>query len=246
MEAMTDWSRLMRGAGGAFGAAGFETGIRQWVADSVRSRVDTCQADPNGNIIAKKSVSGAKGRVLLVTGLDEPGLMVTSVEERGIARVAPIGPLDAKRLPGAKVRFESGALGLVDAEGGVEDAAIDFAELFVVVPSGTVRVGDVAVIDPQIEEAGEVLCGTNLPWRAGTAMLVALAENLAGSRYEVTLLFSAQRSVGARAGRLAVFDEPFDWALDIGTIAAPPAAGKRRGSARPGGGPAIRALDRSL
>ncbi|MDI3257132.1 MAG: hypothetical protein QJR01_05335, partial [Kyrpidia sp.] len=68
----------------------------------------------------------------------------------------------------------------------------------------------------------------------------------AGVRYDVTLLFSAQRSVGARAGRLAVFEEAFDWALDVATAPAPPAAGRRTGGVRTGSGPVIRALDRSL
>lgn len=243
---MTDWNRLTGGASAAFGPAGFETGIRRWVTDSLASRIGGCDVDRNGNVIARRSTPGAKGRVLLVAGLDEPGLMVTHVEENGVARVAPIGPLNAKHLVGVRVRFEGGAIGVVDAEHGIDGGAVDFAHLFVAVPAGTVRVGDTAVVDPQFESAGQILYAANLPWRAGAAVLVALAGELAGCPYDVTFLFSAQRSVGARAGRLAVFGETFDRVLDIGTIAAAPAAGKRKGSVRPGGGPVIRALDHSL
>ncbi|MDI3257133.1 MAG: hypothetical protein QJR01_05340 [Kyrpidia sp.] len=243
---MTDWSRLIVEAATAFGTAGFEEDIRKWVVDTVGARLDRCEVDPAGNVLARTWTPGAKGRVLLVTGLDEPGLMATRVEEPDVVRIAPIGPVQAKDLPGEKVHFQSGATGLVDVEAGIEGEAVDFSRLFVILTSGTVRTGEPAVLDSRTAIMGDTAVGGNLPWRAGTAVLAALADRLAGVRYDVTLLFSAQRSVGARAGRLAVFEEAFDWALDVATAPTPPAAGRRSGAVRTGGGPVIRALDRSL
>ncbi|CAB3395460.1 hypothetical protein [Kyrpidia spormannii] len=243
---MTDWNRMIAEASSAFGPAGFEEGILRWVTGAVGGKLDRCETDPFGNVLARTWTPGAKGRVLLVAGLDQPGILATHVDGEGRVRIAPIGPIQPRDLPGQKIRFQNGATGLVDAEVKGEGEAVDWHSLFVVPISGTVGIGEPGVIDPRVEILGEIAVGANLQWRAGTIVLAALADLLAGGRYDVTLLFSAQRSVGARAGRLAAFEEAFDWALDIGTAPAGAAPGSSKGGLRVGGGPVIRAMDRSL
>ena len=89
---------LLTALAGAHGPSGQEDRVREIVRAQLAPVVDRVEVDPLGNLTAWRGGDGP--RVMLAAHMDEIGLMVTHVDDRGFLRVIPIGGWDA--LAGAK------------------------------------------------------------------------------------------------------------------------------------------------
>src|SRR3990172_3333676 len=76
-----------------FGPSGHEQVIREVIREEIKGWADEVRVDPLGNLIARKKGSGATPRkkVMLAAHMDEIGVMVTHVDEKGFVRFASIG-----------------------------------------------------------------------------------------------------------------------------------------------------------
>ena len=70
---------------------------------------DEVRVDALGNLIARKKGSGAAQRkkIMLAAHMDEIGVMVTHVDEKGFLRFAPIGGVYPLTLYGQRCVFEN-------------------------------------------------------------------------------------------------------------------------------------------
>lgn len=132
-------------------------------------------------------------RLMLVAHMDEVGLMVTHVDEGGFARFAPIGPIEERFLPGRRVRFAGGAVGIVGIEPVEKADDIKFSRMFVDLgvkarkPSSyTVSVGDVACFDTEFrlvnpsetDAAEKRVISKALDDRTGCVVLIESAKRI--------------------------------------------------------------------
>ncbi len=258
----------LRALSEAFGVAGFEDEVRALIRREVEPYVDEVRVDALGNLMAIKRGRSSK-TLMLDAHMDEIGFMVSSIEEEGFLRVAPIGGWDARIVPSHAMTIKTqtgqklkGAIGtppphiLTPEE---RDKPFKLEELFVDVGATSreeverlgVRIGSPAVIAYPFERLNErCVMGKALDDRVGCAVLVEVLEALTDEELELTLVvnFAVCEEVGLRGARTAAFQIEPAVALALeGTVAAdvPGVPPTRRPTAL-GKGPAITVMDRSL
>ena len=80
----------------SFGPSGYEDVVRDLVTAEIKPYADEIRVDPLGNLIARKGKKSPGGmRVMLAAHMDEIGLMVTHVDEKGFVRFTGIGGVSA-------------------------------------------------------------------------------------------------------------------------------------------------------
>lgn len=198
----------------AFGPTGFEDEVRALIRAELSGLADEISVSPLGSLIAVKKGAGQGKKVMLVAHMDEIGLMVTHIDQRGYARVAPLGGVFPLYAVGQRVRFADGRAGVLNADRR-DDAtkAPTLDQLYIDLgakdkKSCPVHVGDVAAFQQQPVEAGERLIAKSLDDRLGCAMLIETLRRLtlkgaraASTPHDVYCVFSVQEettSVGAR------------------------------------------------
>ena len=96
------------------GPSGYELLIREVVRAEVENYADEIKVDALGNLIAKKG-SGDK-KVMLAGHMDEIGVIATHIDENGFVRFSNLGGVFPRYVPGGRVRFLDGTLGVIGTE----------------------------------------------------------------------------------------------------------------------------------
>jgi endoglucanase len=198
----------------AYGPSGYEGQVRELVRAEIHNLPDYISVDPLGNLIAvikKKAKSGKK--VMLSAHLDEIGVMVSHLDERGFARFTNIGGVSALTCVGGRVRFASGVTGVIGLEARRDDpgkvpALTDLFIDFGVASQAEcpVKVGDAAGFYRPMEMVGEHrLVAKSLDDRIGVAILIEVMRRLKNTPHEVAFVFSVQEEVGLRGAGTAAF-----------------------------------------
>ena len=84
------------------GAAGREDGAAE-VARQELAFLPEVKIDTLGSVVASFGDPDAKTHILLDAHLDQIGMVVTSIDEKGFLKVAPDGGMDRRVLPGSRV-----------------------------------------------------------------------------------------------------------------------------------------------
>lgn len=210
----------------AFGVSGFEDEIRSVIRDEIAGLVDDVTVDALGNLVAVRRGTGGGKRVMLAAHMDQIGLMVTHVDEKGFLRFTPIGYLYALACWGGQVRFADGTVGTIGLDGR-RDPTKDLPalrDMFVDV-GATAReqvkqkVGAVAVFWPGFASQGDTWFSPNLDDRAGCVVLVQLLRDLkdVAIEHDLYAVFTTQEEVGPRGARTSAYaiDPEIAIALDV-------------------------------
>ena len=102
-----------------FSTSGNEDAIRSVILKEVKQAADDCRVDTLGNLIVRKGRLSNDGRrngarrIMIAAHMDEIGLMVTHVDEKGFVRFTGIGGIYPRNLPGGRVRFVNGTSGVI-------------------------------------------------------------------------------------------------------------------------------------
>lgn len=96
--------------------SGCEEQIRAVIRAEVESFADELGVDPLGSLVVHKQGSGEGKRIILAAHMDEIGVMVTFVDEKGFARFTRIGGVYPITCVGARVVFADGIVGIISVE----------------------------------------------------------------------------------------------------------------------------------
>jgi tetrahedral aminopeptidase len=214
----------------AFGPSGSEQSVRDVIRAMVEPLADEVRVDALGNLYAIKHGTGK--RVMLAAHMDEIGIIVTYVDEKGFLRFSNIGGLRRLCLVGSRVRFADGTIGVIGVEKledqnktpGLDKMYIDVgaknkAEV-------KQRVGDVACMDRPFVDAGDRIIGKAMDDRCGCAMLVEVMRQLSGCEHEAAFVFTTQEEVGTRGAMTCTYclDPEIAIAIDVTDIGDTPKA----------------------
>ncbi len=83
--------------------SGYENNVRNLISKEIKPHVDEVKTDKIGNLICRKGSGSPK--VMLVAHMDEVGLMVKHIDEKGFIRFEPVGGWDPKILPAKKFKI---------------------------------------------------------------------------------------------------------------------------------------------
>lgn len=246
------------------GPPGREDDVRAVIQDLVTPYADKVEVDRMGNLQAWLN-PGARPLVMLDAHMDEVALVVQRVDDNGFLRVAPLGGLDPRLLPGTRVALQPRPGRRVDAvvamtpphvlEAGDKDKALGWDKLFLdtglmsaeAVAQAGVEVGTPGVLMAQAGPMGEgAYCARNLDDRAGCAMLIAALMEMSKARpaWGLVCNFATSEEVGLRGAATASFHLDPDLALAVEcTVGDTPGVDPAKQPSRLGGGPAITVAD---
>lgn len=203
----------------AYGPSGNEGQIRDLIRGEVEGLADVVTVDALGNLVAVKGSGGR--RVMLAAHMDEIGIIVSHIDEKGFLRFGTIGGVRTLGLVGSRVRFADGSTGVI----GVEklengDKIPALSKLFIDVGARSrgdvrVKVGDIASMDRPFSECGDRFIGKAMDDRAGCAVLIEVLRRLKRPQNEVHFAFTTQEEVGLRGATTCAYCVEPDVALAV-------------------------------
>ncbi len=246
----------------ASGPPGAEDRVRAIVRRHLEDACDRVDDLAMGCIDGVRAADGEPaGRLMLAAHMDEIGLMITHVDDRGYASFIPLGGWDARTLVGQRVLVHGredllGIVGstpvhLLDEAARSKAPKIDDLTIDLGLPGEEarerVRKGDVVTRVRDLATVGHLVSGKALDDRVGVYVMLKALREAGPSRMEVHATATAQEEVGLRGARTAAHRIAPDIAVAIDTCPADdgpgtPATGP---STRLGEGAAIRVMDAS-
>ncbi len=244
----------------AHGAPGREEGVRKIVAAELGPLCDRLEPDPLGGLAGVRVGDGGT-RLMLAAHMDEIGLMVTQVDDRGFVRFTPLGGWDARTLIGQRVRVHGrrslpGVVGTTPVHllepdqrrkvPELTDLAVDLG-LSPERARRLVRAGDVITRVRRLRSLGDLVTCKGLDDRVGVLVMIEALRAAAPGATEVWAAATVQEEVGLRGARVAATRIRPDVALAIDTCPANdgPGGASDPGTTRLGEGAAIRIMDAS-
>lgn len=236
----------------AHGPSGDEGGVRDAIRELAQPYADSVEADVMGNLIVRKRGKGAK--LMLCAHMDSIGLVATHIDPEGFVRCGRLGgirPADALYTP---VRFRNGTRGAFVREDkagleklNMDECLIDIGAKDRDGAQKLVRIGDTAVYDAPTVRNGSVMITPYADDRIACAVLLRALETAAEAANDVYFVFSTQEEVGLRGAKTAAYAIRPDYALALDvTDSCDTPKGEHLGTARLGGGAAVKLMDKSV
>jgi endoglucanase len=238
----------------AYGPSGYEQAVRDLIRDEIKGLVDEVRVDALGNLIARKKGTGPAPRkkVMLAAHMDEIGVMVTHVDEKGFLRFAPIGGVFPINLHGSRCRFANGVIGVFGRETKEASATeIKLDKLFIDVgatsPNNSpVGVGDAAGFWRDFADLGNRLVSKAMDDRIGCVVLIETLKQLKKSPHDVYFVFTVQEEVGLRGATTSAFGVQPDLAIAVDVTGTGDTPESNRMAVELGKGPAIKVKDSGM
>lgn len=253
---------LLKKLSNAHGVSGSEGNVYEIIRKELRKYVDDIREDTLGNLIATKK--GNKFSVMLAAHMDEIGLMVKFIDEKGFIRFVTLGGWYAPTLYSQRVVLHGTKGKVPGVIGGkpvhlmeederkkgvkVEDMFIDIgARTAAEVEELGVEIGTPVTIDREFTElANGRVSGKAFDNRAGVALLIKTMQQLE-SPFTVYSVFTVQEEVGLKGARTSAFSIDPDCAVatDVTSPGDHPGVEKKDAALEMGKGPSVTILDSS-
>ncbi|GAB6946608.1 M42 family metallopeptidase [Vulcanisaeta sp. JCM 16161] len=245
------------------GPSGFEDRVRRVIRDFISDYVDEVTTDNMGNLIAR--VGNGPFKVLISAHMDEVGVMVSHIDQRGFLRIIPIGGLDPWTLLDKELVFMGkngdvvGIVGVDPPHLRKEKPPSKFEELYVdagfsskdeALKNG-IMPGVPGTFVGNFRLRGSVAIGKAFDNRVGCTVLIDVIKDIRNKvDGDVSLYFSwnTQEEVGLRGINAVVHQVNPHMAFIVETTVAAdvPTSSEDVWITRIGGGAALRAYDRSM
>lgn len=232
-----------------FGPSGHEAVVRERIRAELPRGVEA-RVDPMGNLIVRKPGKGR--RVMLAAHMDEIGIVVTHIDQKGFLRFGPVGGARILPLLGSRVQFANGTVGVIGLEKLDDATRVPAMEKFFIDVGARgpqdcpVNVGDTACFKRTCEFQGTRIVAKALDDRIGCAVLLQVLKETASSPHDISYVFTVQEEVGLRGATTAGFGVEPEIALAVDITLTgdvpeclPMAVGL-------GAGPAIKIKDRGM
>jgi putative aminopeptidase FrvX len=209
-----------------FGPSGYEDEVRKLVQAEIIPLADEIKVDALGNLIVHKKptkVMKDTKKVMIAAHMDEIGLMVSHVDERGFVRFSPIGTVFRRYVPGGRVRFLNGVQGIIGYEKLSDPNELPTLDKVYIDVGATskkdspVKVGDVAAFDRPFAEMGNRLVAKSMDDRVGVLVAIEALRALRSALHDVYFVFTTQEEVGLRGATTSAYgvDPDLGIALDV-------------------------------
>jgi len=254
--------KILERLSNAHGVSGSEGSVFSVIRRELDGCIDEFREDTIGNLIAVRN--GGDFRVMVASHIDEIGLMVNYIDEKGFLRFVTFGGWYAPTLYNQRVILHGTKGRCTGVVGGKPPHAMDEEErkrevktelMFIDVGASSpkevaslgIEIGTPVTIDREFASlAGTRVTGKAFDNRAGCAVLVKVLQELK-SPHTVYGVFTAQEEVGAKGARTSSFalDPSCAIAIDVTFPGDHPEIKKEDSSLEMGKGPAITVSDAS-
>lgn len=237
----------------AYGPSGYEQAVRSIIQEHIAGPADSLELDALGNLHAVKKGSGGGIRLMLAAHMDEIGLMVTHINDKGFARFTTLGGVRPETMVGNRAIFTNGALGVINVDNWLLHEKLDNSHRSLYLDFGVkkredvpVRVGDVAAFQRPFVDLGEALVAKSMDDRIGCAILVETLRQLESTPHEVHFVFTVQEEVGLRGATTAAYKVHPDVSIAIDVTDSGDIPERKHFEVNMGEGPAIKVMDRGM
>lgn len=231
--------------------SGREEQIRNIIREEIKNYCDEVKEDTLGNLIAIKR--GGETKIQFAAHMDEIGMIVTDIDEKGFLRFGNVGGVSPHRLFGQRARFQNGTIGVFGAEkiDNIKDLTLDKLYLDIGASSEKeakekVSIGDIATYYHEFSDLGERVIAKSLDNRIGCAVLIEAMKRVTNPQNDLFCTFTVQEEVGLRGARTSAFGIEPDLGIAIDVTSTGDTPECERMAVKLGQGAAIKIKDRSL
>ncbi len=234
----------------AFGPSGVEDNVRTLIEEEIRPYCDDLHKDKLGNLIALRRGSGKK--IMVAAHMDEIGVMITHIDEKGFLRFAPIGGVHIHELLHRRIQFRSGLVGVIGVEKLDKPSDLKGDKLFIDIGTSSreeseslTRIGESAVFMGGYEELEHRIFSKAMDDRVGCFVAIEALKHLQ-TNHEVSFVFTVQEEVGLRGAQTAAYAVEPDLAIAIDVTMTGDTPKAHSMEVKLGQGTAIKVFDRSM
>jgi putative aminopeptidase FrvX len=184
---------------------GREQAVREAVERHVEGIADRTEFTPLGNLHATCN-PGGRPKITLMANMDEVGLIVSHIDQRGFAHFQPLGALGAEACVGHLARFPGKGLALIQEawrqvgeKTSFQSLVLDFGAR--AAADCPVAIGDIGVVAAPTLDFGSRLAGKALDNRVGVAILIEVLRRTRRPKAEIHALFTVQGHAGQRGAQ---------------------------------------------
>jgi len=205
------------------GVSGFEHTVAGLISPAFAELADDVRTDIMGNVIALKQGEDSDGaRIMLAGHMDEIGLMITKIEDKGFLRFTQIGGIDQRTLVSQEVRVH-GTRDLIGVIGmkpphllspDERNSALKMADMVIDLglPVNEVKefvsVGDIVTLNREFVELGnDFVAAKALDDRAAVVVMYECLKELNKIRHGASLyaVATVQEEVGLRGAMTSTY-----------------------------------------
>ncbi len=237
----------------AYGPPGYEQAVRDLIQNHVTSFADNVEVDSLGNLHVLKRGAGNGLKIMLAAHMDEIGLMVSHIDDKGFARLTTMGGVRPETMVGNRAIFTNGALAVINVEKWPLPDDLDHSHRKLYLDFGVksktkipVRVGDVAGFQRPFVDLGEALVAKSMDDRIGCAILIETLKQLKQTPHEIHFVFTVQEEVGTRGAMTAAYKVHPDVSIAIDVTDSGDVPEHKHFEVKMGQGPAIKVMDRGM
>ncbi|MGB9680551.1 MAG: M42 family metallopeptidase [Thermoanaerobacteraceae bacterium] len=227
-----DYKELLKKLTETYAVSGHEKSIYDLLESEFEPISDEIKKDNYGNMIFRKKGTLSKYKIMLAAHMDEIGLMVKDIDEKGFIKFTTVGGVDQRTLPSQEVivHGKKDLLGVIgskpphllssyDMEKSIKiddmyvDVGLSKEEL-----EDLVKIGDIITVKRNFKELlGDYVSGKALDDRAGiVVMAVCLLELKKLYHYhDVYAVATLQEEVGVRGATTSAYNLDPDIAIAI-------------------------------
>ncbi len=244
--------------------SGFEEAMGREMTRAFQARGLSVTVDLMGNVVGAFPGPAEAPSVMVCAHMDEVGLLVKYIDERGYLYLELNGMIEAQVLLGTQVDV-CGVKGVHGGVIGVRSShfasphevqrPLSIYDLWLEVGARSreevqemgIAVGDPVVYRPNFRRlANDHLSSKAIDNRVGCAILITLAQDLQGHDldYRLWLVATVQEEIGSRGAKVAAQHLQPDIAVVVDTVpATDPATTPPQATVEVGDGPALRVMD---
>lgn len=244
-------SDLMKILSDCFSPSGREKNVREFIINEIKDFADEIKVDALGNLIARKKGNGKK--ILFSAHMDQIGLIITHVDEKGFLRFSNVGGVHPKEIIGLRMIFDNGYEGVVCSEKLEDKEKVTMDKLFLDVAStnkefvkSNFKVGDMCVFKSEYYENEDCVICKAADDRIGCYILIEALKNHPQTDNDVYYVFSVQEEVGCRGAKTAGYSINPDLAIALDVTATGDSEDGIKMDVKLGEGAAIKIMDKSM
>lgn len=230
--------------------SGRENKLREFIEkEAVKMRYEI-EYDGLGSLIAHKKGNGKK--LMIAAHIDEIGIVVHYIDEKGFIHFGAVGGLEKKELLKRRVRFENGTIGVIaqnedfDDKSEIDNLYIDIGAANKNEAEKLLKIGDTAVFEGVFAVNNDMVISKALDDRAGCYVLLKAMETVKDSKNDLYFVFTSQEEVGCRGGKTAAYTVMPDYAIAVDVTDCGDCPSNASSDVKIGGGAAIKIMDRSV
>lgn len=235
--------------------SGFEENISEMIKRETENFVDEVYTDSLGNVIAHKKGIGKK--ILFTAHMDQIGVMVNDIDEKGFLKFSGVGGLIPFLLIGQRIIFKNGVIGIIasqsDLETSGEMSGLSLNKLYIDIGATSkeealekIEVGEVGAFNAEYYENEDIVISKSLDDRAGCFMMMEAIRSQTESDYDIYYAFTVQEEVGCRGAITASYQIEPDIGIALDITPAGDVIGTKNSNTKVNAGIAIKLMDPSL